>query len=219
MSRVWQDLTDMVADEDLIAEMQKKYRNTWLRLRWGNQDVLALYRGYEDGYHLFKDKRGENIKLSHTTDIRVSIYSPRRGMYNTDEGVVFFWRNPYRQFRRGLNPDSGMVIKLYTKLLGIPSANHIQHAIYSIFDKDLQKEVTLDDAIQKTKEFGEWAINRQFALTLNHLRDEADSYSLFYEDVYIAEVKNNIIHMITPLLYQEVLDTYREWAPNYVVRV
>ena len=218
-SRVWKNLTDMFTNEDIVNEMTKKYRETWLKLDYDGKSLLAFYRYYENGYHYFKDETGGELRLSMDTDADIGIFMPRRGLYNTKVGVVFFVRNPYRQYRRGISKDSASVTRLYYILSGHAVYNELPYHIWDIAKRELQTPMTLDQGLQVLKEKADVALSREFAISLNHLTDDTNTFSLFYEDTYIGKIKDNKISIITPVFYQEVVDNSHIWGSNYNVEL
>jgi hypothetical protein len=218
-ARAWTNLTDMFNQDDIVAEMTKKYRDTWLKLTVNNKSFLAYYKYYEAGYHYFKDEQGGDIRLTMDTDIDINIFMPRRGLYNTKHGVVFFVRNPFRQYRRGISKDSASATRLYYILNGHEVYNEMPQHIWDIAKKELQEPMSLDEGLQILKEKGDVALSREFAISLNHLNDDPTTTSLFYEDVYIGSIKDNKIKVITPILYQEVIDNSHIWGKHYTVEL
>lgn len=218
-SRVWKNLTDMFTNEDIVSEMTKKYRETWLKLEYNGKSLLAYYRYFDQGYHYFRDEQGGEIRLSMDTDADISIFMPRRGLYNTKVGVVFFVRNPFRQYRRGISKDSASATRLYYILSGHEVYNELQYHIWDIAKRELQTPMTLDQGLQVLKEKADVALSREFAISLNHLTDDVNTFSLFYEDTYIGKIKDNKISIITPVFYQEVVDNSHIWGSNYNVEL
>lgn len=215
----WQDLTDMFTDSEMIDEMSKKYKNTYLRIINDGVSSLALYCGFDDdGFHRFKDRHGSILKIKHETEVQIKLWNPRRGLYNTSNGVVVFTRSPFRQFRRGINHESGKIHTLQRYILGAGHANLLNDLIYELFSARNDRTTPLAEAIEKVQKTNEWAINREFAVTLNHLTTDPERYSLFYEQYYIGYVKGKEIFLEAPEFTQEILDTQAEWAPDYIVR-
>lgn len=219
IARAWKNLTDMFTNEDIASEMGKKYRETWLKLDHGGKSLLVFYRFYDNGYHYFKDEQGGEIRLSMDTDADISIFMPRRGLYNTKFGVVFFVRNPYRQYRRGISKDSASSTRLYYILSGHDVYNELHQHIWDIAKREMQVSLSLEQGLQVLKEKADVALSREFAVSLNHLSDDTDAFSLFYEDTYIGQIKDNKIKIITPVFYQEVLDNSHIWGQQYTVEL
>ena len=69
------------------------------------------------------------------------------------------------------------------------------------------------------KEKADVALSREFAISLNHLTDDVNTFSLFYEDTYIGKIKDNKITISTPVFYQEVVDNSHIWGSNYNVEL
>ena len=219
MSTPWQDLTDMFNEEDQAAEMSKKYRNTWLKLSYDGRSFLALYSGMNDcGNHVFRDKHNEIIELLPETTVKVEIWQPRRGLYNTSIGVVFFCRTPFRQYRRGLNNEAAAAYQLKCVFDTLES-NVLNSVVYDIFDPKMRATCNLDTALLKANETGAWAINRTFAVTLNPYSADKSVYGLFYETCPIGSVTSDRRILVDKLFFQEVLDSLEDWAPNYEVLV
>lgn len=220
MAKPWQDLTDMFDSEDCIEEMSKKYKGTYLRIVAGGKKFLAKYHGWNGNHHVFLDEHGTTLTIADETDVSVTIWMPRRGLYNTKEnGAYIFVRLPWRQYRRGISKESAQVHSMNYTLLSAVNGNALEKVVFELADARLQADTSLDDAILKAGQYGSWAMNRQWGVTLNVQGEDANVFHLFYEDILVADVVGHEIHIKEQAFQQEVLDDYADWAPNYKVIV
>jgi hypothetical protein len=220
MTKVWQDLTDMFDSEDYIEEMNKKYKGTYLRISADSLQILAKYNGWNGSHHVFIDEHGSPITLADDTKHTVKIWMPKRGLYNSaDSGILVFVRLPWRQYRRGISKESASISSLTTRIFGGSETNNLDRFVYQLADIRLQKEVTLEEAIEKTKEAGSWAINRLWGVSLNVQGAQEDVYHLFYEDVLVADVVGHEIRVKEEAFFQEIIEDYSDWAFNFKVIV
>lgn len=218
MPKPWQDLTDMFDQGQCIDEMVKKYKGTYLRISTPNSRFLAQYQGWNGDKHIFYDSNNQAISLAVDTEYNVSIWMPRRGLYNTTrKGMHLLLRLPFRQFRRGVSKESAIATPMNLLMLGSQPSNALENQVYDIADRRLQLEVTLDEAIDKAKQFGSWAINRSFGVILNFFDKEEDTYILMYEDIPVARVVGHEIRVSESMFKQELIEDVQAWAPTYTV--
>ena len=218
----WQELTDMFLDEDIIQEMKKKYGNTYLGITniYG-KTYYAKYIGFKDDKHLFQDKYANNIILNTETDNKVFIPKLNKQLANTHTGrACFVVRNPYRQYRRGINHESHYIaylenIAVVNNNNGSFAGNMFDSLILDVLEnKDTFP--TLDTAIQMCETAYVCAISKDFAIMLNALSENEQEYMLCLYNIPIAilNVEKKTIHCHVKEFQQEITDNFKLF-PNY----
>lgn len=218
----WQTLTHMFTEQTMADEMVKKFKGTVMQLI-GEQNLFATYQGYgtdtvaKELYHIFETKNGETIRIFHNTDTEVLIPNPRRGLYNTQKGVVLFYRLPFRQHKRGLYNETAYIGLVQNKIFQHMNPNRFSQHIYDVLDKEQQVHVNLDEAKEKCNSNFIYALNRDFGLLLHPNKESG--YALIYEDCYVGDVEDKTINVKNKLFYQETIDALPKIGPDYSVRL
>jgi len=78
----WQNLTDMLKNQDVFDEMSKKYKNTILGIKTNVKSIYATFIGNDDMF-VFRDEHGQQLKIADNTDMEIFIPNPEKGLYNT----------------------------------------------------------------------------------------------------------------------------------------
>lgn len=220
----WQNLTDIIGDYQINQEMKKKYQNTIL----GIFDPLGESRNVtygwyvdcateENPYHTMQTKLGHSFKLAQETNYEIFIPNPTRGMYNTEMGVVLFYRLPFRQYKKGLSDNSCMVELLEDKILKINPRNHFNKTIFDILNEcEEGRSYSLNEETWKLiEEKGALALNKSFSITLHKI--QSTGFQLYYENFLIGEITKEKILLKNPIFLQEILDTKYIWCPNHSI--
>ena len=212
--KAWQNLTHMFNSADCCVEMKKKFGGTILGIKTkeNQKPIYCKYHRYNDNYqHQFITENDDRVVLNPDTEAEVFIPDPPRGMYNTENGVVEFFRLPYRQHRRGLCEDTAQIVQFKHVVTSnmIGNYNEFFPHIFSVLNKQLQEPMPLSIATKKAEEFTSYAANRQFVVSLSHTQPEG--FSLFYETSYIGQIDPNTytIKVEESLFKQELLDFLR----------
>lgn len=217
----WQKLTDIMGDANIADEMSKKYKGTVLAITDydSGRVTYAVYNGIdgEHEYHRLKDKQGYPIKLSIDTQYDVWIPDPPKGMYNTKEGAVYFYRKPFRQHKRGLGEGTACVEKLGAVIGAELSHNYFEGLIFDVLEDEKVRSVTLATAFKLAELRNSAAINRTFAICLHPHKETG--YALFYEKYMIGEIDEEVIRLGNPAFKQEIIDTQHTWCPNHKIEV
>ena len=219
---IWQALTNLTSEGEVNAEMVKKYRNTILKIKSGPDTIYANYRGQsKDGYHLFSDLFDQTIKIAQNTDMDVSIWFPRKGLYNIagePNRFVFFRRTATRQYRKGINEDT---CKIYDPVLKSISGNHSLYSIHTLLEIAKKREVVrhLDEACILVQDPNNItvgvAINYRWGVSAS-TTDDASICILWLYDKAVATIKNGKIVFINPTFIQELLDEEdKSWYTGY----
>ncbi|NTV78939.1 MAG: hypothetical protein HGA25_07375, partial [Clostridiales bacterium] len=169
----WQNLTDMSDDLNIIDEMIKKYKNTILGIRHNNKTHYAKYDGYNSKTQMFgfTMKNGDNISVAKDTDTEIFIPNPEKGLYNTQQGAIFFCRNPLRQWKRGLCDANVILISINKRNLSNPWMFKTNTFAESWEDVLIESEypgnIYLDNALEIANIVGSAAINRTYGVVLH----------------------------------------------------
>jgi len=209
----WQNLTDLFDTQEVNAEMVKKYRNTMLCISRSERDFYAIYKGYEAGYHCFKDEHDGELLLKPETECNVTIPTVKPGLYNTHKGVCYVTHNPYRQYRRGLCSDRLSCVLLHDLLLGVFCDNSYGSVIFDVLENSGYFSVT--SALKMAEDYGTAAINRDYAITLS--TEKSEGFDLFYRIHRVGSIDKDTIRVDNNLFLQEIYDTKQLWCPNHEV--
>lgn len=210
----WQNLTDLFDTQEVNSEMVKKYKNTHLCINTGKAEFYAVYRGYEAGYHRFKDSFEAELLISNETDCDITIPTVKQGLYNTAHGVHYVTHNPYRQYRKGLCSDRLSCVSLRDFLLGAFPDNNYSRVIYDVLQNQ-QKTLPIGDALNEASLMGMAAINQDYAITLS--TENADGFDLYYRIYRVGSIDKNTIRVDNKLFLQEIYDTKHKWCPKHEV--
>lgn len=209
--KAWQNLTHMATDIDCVQEMKKKFYDTIMGIRTENgKTVYCKYTGYNADYkHHFYTRDDNKIILNQNTDAEVFIPDPQRGLYNTEFGVGYFHRLPYRQHKRGLYSETAIVKLLSRNITSTFTSNNFDETIFDILNESQQQPVSIREACKRATEKMSWAINRNFCVSLSHI--ENTGFSLFYDTAYIGQVnpEERTIRVDDTLFEQELHDYLR----------
>lgn len=222
---IWQALTNLHNDGDVNAEMVKKYRNTILKIKSGQDTIYARYSGQsKDGYHIFADLFDQTIKIAKNTDMDVSVWFPRKGLYNVisePNRFVFFRRTATRQYRKGVSEDS---CKVYDPVLKQISGTHSLYGMNVLLDIAKKREVVrhLDEACllvqDKVSNTVSVAINYRWGVSASTTQDDSICLLWLY-DKAVATIKNGKITFVNPTFIQELLDEEdKSWYTGYGIQ-
>lgn len=223
----WQTLTDMISFEDVASELNKKYRDTWLKVESPTHPTkFGVFHGQhnEDDF-VFKNFHGndtfvEFIKFNHDPTISISIPKPDLGCYTSmnNKKLVVFSNLPHRQWKRGLcqgNASISDVVESYR----IGNSNGFNEHILSVLNP--KESNTLEEALEflDKEEYYGCAINRSFGITLNFTTINDSFVLLFYKQYLIGKVlrKKKRILLENDLFLQELIDTKHNWCADYEV--
>jgi hypothetical protein len=194
--------------------MSKKYKNTFLGIKYQDKTFYAKFLGLDGkGIFVFRDSDGGTLRLNFDTEAEVFIPQIKRGLFTHKDQVYYVERNPYRQYRRGINSDSHKISSLHKMISLRQPVVDIDPVIYGSFE--IQPNRLLDTAKLICDGYSESILTRDFALTLNHFGTEG--YSLWYHLCFVGFVTDNTIKVENDIFRQEILDTQRTWCPNYMV--
>ena len=209
----------MFGDDECIVEVGKKFKYTVLGITDSGKTHYAKYTGYSstNERHILEDRNGYKIQLGNNTQTQVFIPDPKRGVYNTPDGAVLFFRQPFRQHKRGLYSETAFILPF--KQVFYQRINFFDHNIFDVLENQNQKPLTFLEAADICNNVASAAIDRHFSMSLSHIDEK--NYSLFYEFSYIGQVnvetKEIFIHV--PTFKQELFDMLSERGiHNYRVR-
>lgn len=212
---IWNELTDATNKDMAIDEMRKKYENTYLILiKPDSKEELVYYKGFHDGFHLFKDELNVDLKIRHETNTRIICAFPERRLFNSNKMALEFIRLPARQYRRGICKDN---VRIYSPVRQMWNNDNylwtmetLKHAIFPVYP------VNIEEAVQKLqkKECVSIALNAKFMVSLNFATNaKKDLFFLFYCNCCIGSIESNVVKVGHPLFKQEVLDNISLFKP------
>ena len=212
---IWIELTDALNKDMAIEEMRKKYENTYLVLiKPDNTQEVVLYKGFHEGFHLFKDLLGVTLKFRHETDNQIICSFPERRLFNSNKLALEFIRLPHRQYRRGICKDNISIYSTVRQLWGIEghawSMETLQHALFPTYPLNIEEAIK---SLQNT-ECVSVALNDKFMLSLNFTNNNNKSqFPLFYSNKCIGHITNKTVTLGHPLFKQEILDNCNLFKP------
>jgi hypothetical protein len=211
----WQNLTNMLQNDEVIEEMIKKYRNSVLGIKKPNDSVFyAQYNHYKGGFFNFTMSNGDQIQIHSDTDMELFIPNPEKGLYNTRVGAVFFCRNPLRQWKRGLTRENVNMMEVNHSVMGRPYTNIFDH----IWDEVLNwgdNTLSVPEALLLASENGSAAINKTYGVVAHPRYD--DGFILMHNQFIIGEIDEKTILIRNPIFKQEILDTQTNWCPTHKI--
>lgn len=214
--QTWQDLTDMFKTADILQEMKKKYVNTYLGIKHNDSTTYVKYKGYSDSnQQIFIDKNNEILFLNLDTAFDVFIPTLTKQVVNTNKGVYYVYRNPFRQFKRGLSEETHSISKLSsactphkdTIFLYRPYLNEFNAFIFEVLENK-NKIYSLEASLDLCDKYSSWALNKTFSLILNPKTMDSDIYLLCLLDCPVAWLnkKEKTISVFAHEFLQEILD-------------
>lgn len=210
---VWNSLTDSFNKDMAIEEMRKKYENTYLVLiQPDGKEIVACYKGFQDGFHMFRDELETPLRLRHETSYEVVCKFPERCLFNHNGVALEFIRSPRRQYRRGICKDNTIIYSPVRHIWGGDSyawsMKTIVDALYPTYPE------TCEEAIKKLdgRSCASIALDPRFMLSLSFTA-EKDDYYLFYSNVPIGAFKNGVFTIYHKLFKQEVIDNINLFKP------
>lgn len=210
---IWNDLTDAFNKEMAVSEMAKKYNDTLLIIeKPDGNELLAWYKGFNEGFHWFKDELGTNLRLKHETSSKVTCRFPERCLFNHGPIALEFVRKPYRQNRRGICKDN---VQVYSPLNRIWGGDGYPWTIATIRDALYpQYPSCCEEAIKKldAREVASIALSPKFMLSLSFTKS-TDHYYLFYSNVVIGYFHKETFYIKHALFTQEVMDNLSLFTP------
>ena len=217
----------MISLEDVASELNKKYRDTWLKVESPTHPPkFGVFQGQhsEDDFifkkYSDKETSVELIKFNHDPAISISIPKPDLGCYTSihNKKLVVFSSLPHRQWKRGLckgNTNIFDVVESY-RMDGYNQFN--EHILSVLIPKENN---TLEEALEflDKEEYYGYAINRSFGITLNFTTITDSFVLLFYKQYLIGKVlrKKKRILLENDLFLQELIDTKHNWCADYEV--
>lgn len=220
----WQNLTHFENPNDIANEMVKKYRNTILRIVYGERTIYAWYKGYTpEGTHIFNqgvNNTAPNITLTQDTDCLVEIPQFEKGYRQIDEHAYYIKRLPYRQFRKGLNSENTHINSLFWCLF-YGNDNYFQDTILQMLEAPIP-DANVDAGIQALQTGAKtYALSLDFAISHNHAEVDPKSFSLFFGFDFVGFVypETKTIKVANEIFMQEIVDNKQALCPDYKLEV
>ena len=214
---VWNNLTDSFNKEMAIEEMRRKYENTYLVLIDVNgKEIVANYRGFNEGFHVFRDSLDTPLRLRHDTKYDVVCKFPERCLFNHKQVALEFIRKPQRQYMRGICKNN---VLIYSPVYSLWRSDQvynwnietIQDALYPTYPESCEEAIKLLDGRQVVS----IALNSKFMMSLSFTGDKK-AYYLFYCNVPIGCFVDDVFTIHHKLFKQEVLDSIQIFKPYRV---
>jgi hypothetical protein len=213
---VWNNLTDSFNKDMAIDEMRRKYENTYLVLKQPDgKELVACYKGFNDGFHMFRDELETPLRLRHETSYEVICKFPERCLFNHNGLALEFIRSPKRQYKRGICKDNVFIYSPVRSVWSVDSYNWtmktIVDALYPTYP------VTCEEAIKQLegRSCASIALNPKFMLSLSFTSQKKEFY-LFYSNVPIGSFKDGVFTIAHRLFKQEVIDDINLFKPYRV---
>lgn len=210
---IWNDLTDAFNKDMAVSEMAKKYNDTLLLIeKTDGSELLAWYKGFNEGYHWFKDELGTNLRLRHETSSKVTCRFPERCLFNHDHMALEFIRKPNRQNRRGICKDN---VSIYSPISRIWHSDPYPWTIATIRDALYPQYPSCCEEAIKRLDSGDMcsiALNQKFMISKSFTKTP-NEYYLFYSSVVIGCYIGGTFHIKHSLFTQEVMDNLQLFTP------
>lgn len=219
---VFQRLTDAVTPNDIIREMEKRYTNAYLMVSVnGDAPMLAKYLHYNTGNgfcFLFPHSGLQYGIPSEYLDGDITEFNPKRGWYfYNNRTAVYFKRNAYRQWRRGLSSENATLTSLSTKFHGNMFGLDTQFHLY-ITALMSEPDYRIDEAVVICDKTGECPITTDFLLTAHISKDSGHLLWHHQDIVGEVDVLKKIILVQNGIFWQEVLDIQQRLFPYLIVK-
>lgn len=197
-----------------LEDFRKRYKGTYLFLNVRGKELLVRYESdNEEDFCFYSPEYGDLLVDEDTARNQIRIFFPKPGLYNIQEEVYEFTRNPLRQWKRAPCDDNSRLSQISAVLsrdykstsLSIRIASHIFFPKYP---------ENLDTAIKNLK--NSIALNQEFAIT-KHPKEE--SLLLWYHSnpIGILDTKTREITVKYKPLYQEVIDFFKKKEYSWTI--
>jgi len=197
-----------------LEDFRKRYKGTYLFLNFKGQDHLVRYDSdNEEDFCFFSPNYGDLLVDEDTARTQIKIKFPKPGLYNIQDDVYEFTRNPLRQWKRAPCSDNSRLILITSTLTREYQYVDLTHQNVSfIFFPKYPNN--LDTAIKELKTA--IALNQEFGITKH---TEENIYILWYHCNPIGFVypKTRTITVKYTPLYQEVIDFFKKKEYTWIV--
>ncbi len=221
--RAWSLLTDLFNPDQINAELDKKYRDTYVKISIGNSSFYGRYRGFTDeGFYKFKTTSNDDITLVADTDAVISYEQIKLGLYNTIDGAMVVHTLPHRQWKRGLCEKNTAIESLSSNVINGLRGNNFNIYFKDVFETpQLQEELTLAKALtilDTSNTLYTLALNRKWAVLNNIETDDPSVYHLCYYTTIVAKIKNKQILVTNGAFTQEILEAQQVFSGYEVIK-
>ena len=200
----WEALTYETNLAQAVAEWNKKYYSTYVRL---NQKHILFVTGSDTNFLYFTDKNGAQVKVKTTTENNVDVAFPKVGLFNHEDSFLLFKRVPARQYKKAPCPDNSIIINPLgfikgerdTKGLDFDTLEAAFKARYCSFDMaivGLNLKATKGAALSS-----KWGVS---------IHPKGTQYLLWYHEYPVAEIHGDKLHVKVPSFKQEISDFIRD---------
>lgn len=203
-----------------LDDFRRRYRHTYLFLELDGKKHLVNYEADDEESFTFASPQfGALLVNEETAREKISFYFPRAGLYNLDQGMVDFSRNPARQWRRAPCTEN-------TRFYQIHGGISDEFAARTRFGWDEAQSLffpkypkTTEEALTQLPKNGR-ALSREIGFT--HAPKKYDlPFILWFRQTPVGLVdkeKKEITVRYSPL-YQEICDHYTKKEPEWKIHL
>ena len=204
---------------ETLEDFRRKYKGTYVLLEYNDKKNLVYYSGDNERDFVFKMlDYGDILVDQKTARENLNLFFPEQGLYNIDEQVIHFSRNPNRQWKRAITAENTYMWNIFSDInrncycpnLSLKTVNQMLYPVYSKLDdaiKKLEKETVLGIAI-----------NKNIAVSQPEKAGK-EPYVLWWKSRAIGYVLHEVstLNVVYEPLRQEVLDFCRKEEPTWKV--
>ena len=212
---IWQKLTDFDSPDtnELGTEVMKKYGNTYIFMKKNENYIPVYVKDYANGSFFLEDANHVTLKLNKDTEVELFNFKPPKGIFNSKERCIFIYRNPARQFRRGICKDNTIIADpvLFTMRKQASNVSLSFNILQSVIDENFYSFTLLHEKL-KQKEIASGALNRNFMISLSITKDPKILH-VWYHTTLIGYIKNNKLYCKNSYFNQELYDNRHLFYP------
>jgi len=203
-----------------LEDLRKHYRSTYVFLEIEGKKHLTFYGGDNEEEFIFQSPTfGDLLVNTDTVREKLTFLFPKAGLYNLNNGVYDFTRNPARQWRKAPCGDN-------TRFRGITDSITLRAVPKIHFSFDIAEHIffpkyprTTEEAVQNIPKDG-IALNRNIGITIAPEKYDAE-HILWYRQAPVGTLdskKKEITVKYQPL-YQEIYDYYTKKEPQWKIHL
>lgn len=195
----WQKLTLMENFGDVISELSKKYKNSFVKITNGSSVYVGRVCQIDSNKVWIRDKYNTMLNIQYNTDQLIETLTLAPGLYNWNDDVWFGYYTGARQYRKSINSDS---FKFHH-----PLYHQVSDSLEAVFDaikpkypKNIWKAINTINI----ENLNGIAVNRNFGICKHK-----DNLYYVYRDAVIGEIVDKTINIHNKHFNQEVMDSFR----------
>jgi len=187
--------------EDSLDDFIKKYRNTFVFLKYKESDLLVEFVDSDRNLIFHSPEVGQIVVRLENARKEIKCLFPKNGIYNVGSiGFSEFIRIPERQWKRSPCKSNCAIVNVAEPLIAQTRINY--ESVSDCFTP--QYPATKLEAEQQVQKRGGVALNDKFGITLG---DNSD-YVLYYGLNAIGTISDSKIDVQFPPLIIEVTDYF-----------